>query len=152
MSVFLEGDHVDYVGDGVDGIPPARGEIVAVAGQNAVHVHWFDGERIGKIDMVSKWDLEKSPSDATLTAPTITAHSVRRVMNVEGDVGVLNFLAAAKQTDSWESVAREALGYVEGRLRVDPSMELVYEQLRPDEVDQVITLAARTILTQAYGG
>lgn len=152
MVTFVEGEHVDYVGDGVDGIPPAQAKIIAVASRDAVHVQWLDGERVGKIDMISVYDLEKSASTATLAAPQISAVSVRRVMNVEGETGVLNFLAAAKQIETWERIAREALGYVEGRLRVDASMDLPYEQLKPEEVDRVIALAAHTILTQAFGG
>ena len=151
MTVFLEGDHVDYVGDGRDGIPAAPGRIMAVASQNAVHVEWVDGPRTGMIDMVSVYDLEKSASESTIAPPTITAHSVRRAMNTDGEVGVLNFLAAVQQTGTWERIAREAKGFVEGRLRVDESMELPYEQLRPEEIDRVISLAAVTILAQAFG-
>lgn len=151
MSVFLEGDHVDYLGDGLDGIPPAQGKIVAFASQSTAYVEWLNGPRAKQIDMVSKFDLEKSASETVVRAPEITAISVRRAMNVEGVPGVLQFLAAAQQLGTWERIAREALGYVEGRLRVDDSMELPYEQLQPEEIDQVITTAARTLLRDMFG-
>lgn len=152
MTIFNEGAHVDYVGDGRDGIPAAAGRIMALASSSAVHVRWDDGPRRGKIDLVSVWDLEKSASEVALIAPTqITSHSVRRVMNTDGEAGVLNFLSAAKRIDTWTGIAKEALDYVERALRADASMDLAYEQLRADEVDSVVSLAARTLLAQAFG-
>lgn len=150
-TVFSEGDHVDYLGDGADGIPPARGRIMAVASQHGVHVKWLTGPRVDRIDMVSIYDLEKSASAVVTDAPVITATSVWRAMKDDGEAGVLTFLAAAKQTDTWTDIARDTLEFVEARLRADASMELPYEQLTDDQVERVVSLGARTLLAQAFG-
>jgi hypothetical protein len=129
MSVFYVGDHVDYLGDGLDGIPAAPGKIMLFASVTAAHVEWLDGPRTGQIDIVDCRDLEKSASVASMEAPRLTATSMRRVYNAEGEQGVLRYLSAIGHLDSWDKIADEALAYVLGRLKVDLSMELPYEQL-----------------------
>lgn len=153
---LYEKDAVAYVGDGLDGIPPARGEIITFASKEAAYVRWTEGPRFNEIDMVSIFDLEKSASEATtmapLTARATVAHAVRRVNDSEGETGVLRYLAAAGHLGSWNAIGQEVLQYVEGRLRVDPSMDLPFEQLNSDEVDRLISTAARTLLRDLFSG
>lgn len=149
---FYEGDSVSYVGEYIDGIEPAAGTLMYFASNSAAYVKWSTGAREGQIDMVDLYDLTPAPSVAALAAAVpFTTISVRRVMNAEGEAGVLNFLASAHQLASWEKVAREALDYVQHRLRVDASMELPYEQLDQTEIDRVIALGARILLRDAFG-
>lgn len=150
-TVFLEGDHVDYLGDGLDGLPPAQGRIMALASKTAAHVEWLSGLRIGEIDVVSVHDLEKSASLAAVAAPKISAAVlVRQVMHREGTPGVLQYLAAINQLSTWEDIAADVLRFVESRLRVDASMELPYETLRSDEVDEIIKSSALTLLRDKF--
>lgn len=143
---FYEGDTVAYVGDALDGIAPASGTLLAFASSSAAHVKWTSGPHLGQIEIVDLYDLMPTASVAALESPQITAHSVRRVMNAEGETGVLNFLSSARQLDTWPTIAADALDYVTGRLKADTSMELVWEQLRPDEVEKVAALAAVVLL------
>lgn len=153
-TMFFEGEHVDYVGDGLDGIPPAQGRIMAFASEKAAHVLWENGPREEAIDIVGLHDLEHSASLSTMSAkPSVTAPMlVRRVMKREGSAGVLQYLASTHQLDSWPDIARDILTYVESRLRVDSSMELPYELLGPDDVDRIITTAAQTLLRDMFSG
>jgi hypothetical protein len=152
MTVFLEGEHVDYVGDGLDGIPPAQGRIMAVASKAAVHVEWLTGPRQGQIDLVEVYDLEKSASVAAVQAPTVSASVlVRRVMHREGSAGVLRYLAALNQLISWEEIAEEALRFVESRLKVDASMDLPYETLTSEEIEALVRTSAVTLLRDKFG-
>lgn len=151
-TVFLEGDHVDYVGDGLDGIPPAQGRIMAFASKTAAHVEWTSGPRQGGIDMVSIYDLEKSASIATVQAPTVSAGVlVRRVMHREGSTGVLRYLSALNQLSGWEDIAAEVIGFVEAKLRSDASMDLPYETLTADEIDSLVRTSALVLLRDKFG-
>lgn len=150
VTPFYEGDSVSYVGDGLDGIEPATGTLMAFASSTHAHVQWKTGARAGQIEMVDLYDLMKSPSEASLQAPQISAISVRRVMNTEGEEGVVNFLAKARQLGTWERIAQRAYQYVQDQLRVDASMELPYEQLNPDEVQRVIAVSAQVLLRDAF--
>lgn len=156
VTPFYEGDPVSYVGDGLDGIPAARGKIMAFASAEAAHVEWTEGPRLGGIDMVSIYDLEKTASEATLlaplSAPRITTSAVRKVMSSEGEHGVLQYLAATGSLETWGGIGQDVLSFVESRLRVDPSMDLPYEQLNNDEVDRLINTAARTLLRDLFSG
>lgn len=152
MSVFYEGDHVDYVGDGLDGIPTAQGKITAFASHVAAHVEWLSGARVGEIDIVHLRDLEKSASVASLESPRMTATSVRRVFNAEGETGVLRYLAATGQLETWDKIAEEALRYVTGRLQVDMSMELAYECLTQPEAERIVASAAAALLRDKFSG
>jgi len=155
-TVFFEGDHVDYVGDGLDGIPPAQGRIMAVAsntpGREAAHVLWGNGPREGQIDIVGLHDLEKSASLATMSSQAnVTAPMlVRRLMKREGSSGVLQYLALNHQLETWTDIANEVVRFVESRLRVDASMELPYELLDGDQMDNLIVTSAQTLLRDMF--
>jgi hypothetical protein len=73
-------------------------------------------------------------------------------MNAEGEEGVINFLARAKRLDTWEQIAHDALQFVQGRLKVDASLDLAYEQLHPEEVERVVALGAQVLLRDAFTG
>lgn len=151
-SVFYEGDHVDYVGDGLDGIPAAQGKIMAFASRTAAHVEWLSGERLGAIDIVHLRDLEKSASVASLESPRLTAHSVRRVMSAEGAEGVLRYLAAKGFLDTWDKIAEETVRYVQGRLSVDGSMDVPFENLTQAEAECIVAVAAVALLRDKFTG
>lgn len=146
VTPFYEGTTVAYIGPDA----PATGTLMAFASSTAAHVKWSSGPRTGQIDMVDLYDLTPTASQAALESPRITAFSVRRVMNSEGTPGVLNYLASAQQLATWPGIAQEALEFVEARLRSDPSMELAYEQLRPEEVDSLAALGAQVLLRDAF--
>jgi hypothetical protein len=151
-TALYEGDSVSYVGDALDGIEPASGTLMYFASRDAAHVRWTSGARAGQIDLVDVYDLMPTASQAALQAPIITTISVRRVMNAEGEEGVINFLARAKRLDTWEQIAHDALQFVQGRLKVDASLDLAYEQLHPEEVERVVALGAQVLLRDAFTG
>lgn len=150
ITSFYEGDTVSYVGDGLDGIEPATGKLMHFASREAAYVQWTTGARKDQIDLVDIYDLTPMASTAAVQAPTLSAISVRLVMAREGEEGVINLLAKAKQLGTWEKIASEAFRYVQDRLRVDSSMDLAYEQLQPEEVQRVIALGAQVLLRDAF--
>jgi hypothetical protein len=150
VTAFYEGDSVAYVGDALDGIEPATGTLMAFASSRAAHVKWLTGQRTGEIDIVDIYDLMPTASVASLVSPTITATSVRQVHAAEGCEGVLNYLANAQQLGGWPDIAKAAHAFVTSAIKADASMELVWEQLGPDEVDKVASLAATVLLRDSF--
>jgi hypothetical protein len=149
-TALYEGDSVSYVGDALDGIEPAQGKIMAFASAHAAHVMWTTGARTGQIDMVDVYDLMPCASEAALASASLSATAVSRVYAAEGETGVVNYLASAKQIDTWPTIAKDTLEFVVGRLKADASMELPWEQLTPDQVEKVATLAATVLLRDSF--
>lgn len=149
MSTYLyEGQTVSWIGDET----PAHGHIIAVAGKSSAHVKWASGPNAGDVTLTDLYDL----------APVVAGHideaedpmhltAVRKVYDLDGEAGVLNFLASHEYLDTWRKIAADALEYVEERIRVDASMELVEEQLSPTERNLVVQAAALTLLRDAFG-
>jgi hypothetical protein len=150
MSVALyEGDTVSYVGVAM---PPAHGKLLYFASDRAAHVKWATGAHQGQIDIVDVYDLEPvTAAEAIATVDPMGHTAVRRVMDADGESGVINFLVTSSQTGGWSKIAADVLGYVEGRIRLDASMEMPGEQLTRDEYDRVVGLASRALLRDAFG-
>lgn len=148
-TLFYEGDSVTYTGVNY---PPRQGKLLYFASERAAHVKWTEGSRLGEIDLVDLYDLAPVTSSAQLAKIDPVGHTVlARAMQQEGATGVLNFLVTAKQLDGWRKIAADTVAFIESRLRLDASMEMVYEQLGPAETDQVISLAARTLIRDMVG-
>lgn len=148
---FYEGDSVSYVGDGLDGIEPATGQLMSFVSNTHAYVQWKTGARLREIDMVDLDDLVPMASEATLqTRAVISPFGCRVVMAREGEEGVVNYLASVRQIGTWERIAADAYRFVQDRLKVDASMELPYEQLQPEEVQRVIAVSAQVLLRDAF--
>jgi hypothetical protein len=150
MSIALyEGDTVSYVGVAM---PPAHGKLLYFASDQAAHVKWASGTRQGEIDIVDVYDLEPVTAAQAVAVVDPMGHTaVRRVMDADGEAGVINFLVTSSQTTGWPTIAADVLAYVEDRIRVDASMEMPQEQLSPVEYDRVVGLASRALLRDAFG-
>lgn len=143
-TMFHEGDSVTYTGTAM---PPAQGKLLYFASDRSAHVQWAEGARNGEIDLVDIYDITPVTSSAAMARIDPMGRSaVRRAMEREGESGVLNFLVTAGRLSTWTRIAADVQQMIESRLRVDASMEQVFEQLRPEEADRVISLAARTLV------
>lgn len=143
-TMFHEGDSVTYTGTAM---PPAQGKLLYFASDRSAHVQWAEGVRNGEIDLVDIYDITPVTSSAAMARIDPMGRSaVRRAMEREGESGVLNFLVTAGRLSTWTRIAADVQQMIESRLRVDASMEQVFEQLRPEEADRVISLAARTLV------
>ena len=147
MNLY-EGQTVTWAGDST----PARGHIIAVASENALHVKWATGPNAGDITIAEKWDLE--PVTAAQTndiEDPLHLTAVARAYSSDQERGVLNFLASNDYLDSWQKIASDVLDYTKQKIRVDASMELVEEQLTPMEQRKVVQAAALALLRDAFG-
>lgn len=150
MSIALyEGDTVSYTGVAM---PPAHGKLLYFASDRAAHVKWATGTHTGQIDIVDIYDLEPVHAAQAIAVVDPMGHTaVRRVMDADGEAGVINFLVTSSQTEGWSKIARDVLAYVEDRIRLDASMEMPVEQLSSPEYDRVVGLASRLLLRDAFG-
>lgn len=148
MTVFYEGQQVQYTGPDAAG---ARGHIMAVAGSDSMHVKWASGPFAGDITLTDIYDLSTVASASTIEhEDPMHLTAVRKIYDMDGDEGVLNFLASKKYLSSWEKIAEDVLAYAEDRIRTDASMDLVEEQLTAAERDQVVRTGALVLLRDAF--
>lgn len=146
---LYEGDAVSYVGADM---PPAQGKLLYFASDQAAHVKISSGPHEGSVMVVDIRDLMPIESPQVIASIDPNSHNaLRRVMASQGEAGVVNFLVTANQIEGWEAIARDALRYVESRLRSDSSMDLPYEQLSSAEVDRLVSLSSRVLLRDAFG-
>lgn len=150
-----DGSRVSFVGHPSDGLGIGDHGRVFQAGASGSHVKWASGERRGEIDLIRNDDLVEMPTTGSLTADAITepglvSFAVRAVHSTSGDVGVLNALNAEGHLESFEDIAEDALAFVSSRIRQDPSFVEVLGQLEPDDGDDLVALAASTLLRDAF--
>jgi hypothetical protein len=153
MISLREGDTVSFVGDGMDGIVPATGTLLAFASISAAHVKWSTGPRRGEIDICGIYDLLPAASAAALESAAVAAGTmpVRRVYAAEGETGVVNYLSHTAHVAAWSQIARDAHEFVTDRLKADSSLDRVWEELEPAQVSDVARLAAAALLRDAFG-
>lgn len=160
MLDLPEGSSVTYVGDGHDGRTLSdRGQLLAKAGQLG-HVKWDDGA----ITPHYLDDLAPAPGTRhraiaerdefadSLEVGTLALTGMRRVLDEEGEAGVLTVLADAGHLASFPGIAEEVFGYAQQCIRRDASMSSVIAQLDDDEADGVIRMAAHALLRDCFGG
>lgn len=144
---LYEGQTVQWSGDGQS----ARGHIVAIAGRDTVHVKWATGPEAGSITMTDVYELDPFVANrVSEKEDPLHLTAVRKAFDQDGESGVLNFLSSHKYLATWQEIARDILDYAEQRIRVDASMELVDEQLTPQERGMVVQAAALALLRDAF--
>ncbi len=143
MTIFYEGDRVEWVGGGFQ----AEGKIIQCEA-TAAHVKWESGPDIGRFTLVDFFDIE--PVTAKVEDP-FHLHAVRKAYDEDAEEGVVTFLAKNAYLKGWNKIAKDVLDYTEDRLRTDASMELVDEQLSAQEKQRVLTVAAMMLLRDAFG-
>lgn len=138
--IFLQGADVSYVGVAM---PPARGKLLSFASESAAYVRWATGARSGQIVLYDLRDLE--PTDQL---PDYLA--VKHAMAIEGETGVINHLASARELVTWTDIATRVLRFTAEQLRHDASMETPGEQLDPEQFERVLAVASRVLLRDAF--
>jgi len=143
---LYEGQTIQWIGGGYQ----ARGHIVALAG-NGAHVRWTTGPNAGQMTVDDIYDLEPYVAAKEPQEDPLHLTAVRNAFDAEGEAGVLNFLASNNYLDSWQKIAVDVLEFVQQRIRIDASMELVEEQLTPAEKARVVHTASLALLRDAFG-
>jgi len=160
---FYEGQAVSYVGDGQRGLPlGAHGRLLAFANKTAGHVQWLDGPLRGQVT-VHELGSEVLPASKKYTAAVqdgledslevgpVAHTSARTVYDTEGSVGVLTMLASTGCLANFEAIADDAHAYVQGRIRQEASVREVLAQLDEEEASELVSLASRVLLQDAFG-
>lgn len=160
---FYEGQAVSYVGDGQQGLTlGAHGRLLAFASSgSAGHVHWLDGPLRGQVT-VHELGTEVLPStkkfaavhdglEDSLEVGPIQHTSARAVYDLEGSAGVLSLLASSGHLANFEQIADDANAFVQGRIRAEASVREALAQLDDEEASELVALASRVLLRDAFG-
>lgn len=159
---FYEGQAVSYVGDGQHGLTlGAHGRLLAFASNRAGHVQWLDGPLRGQVT-VHELGTEVLPANKkfaavhdgledSLEVGPIQHTSARSVYDLEGSAGVLSMLASSGHTANFEQIADDANAFVQSRIRQEASVREVLAQLDEDEASELVALATRVLLRDAFG-
>lgn len=159
---FYEGQAVSYVGDGQQGLSLGdHGRLLAFASSSAGHVQWLDGQRRGQVTMhefgteilpaSKKFEATKDGLEDSLEVGPVPHTSARHVYDTEGSLGVLSMLASTGCTANFEAIADDVHAYVQGRIRQEAAVREVLAQLDDDEASELISLASRILLHDAFG-
>lgn len=155
-----EGEHVAYAGY-ERGEGPAIGDPgqVISASDEGCHVAWESGG----LTLESYHDVvpsEHQPNgqqrQASLDASPfeqrdLISFSARGVYDQTGGVGLINAMAEDGHLSTMAAAAEHAVGYLESKVRDDPSMARVLADLDTDEADAVVALAVRLLVEDVTG-
>lgn len=162
MNLFHEGQAVSYIGD--DGVLlGTHGRLLVFASRTHGHIQWSDGPRRGQVDMVDLDNVAPAPKryqaalhsdgleDSLEVGPVSSVTAARQTFDIEGAAGVLTSMASAGRLSSFDSIADEVTLFVEGRIRQDSSVREVLGELDDTEQDELVSLASRVLLRDAFG-
>lgn len=159
-----EGQAVSYIGDGTRGVPlGAHGRLLAYATVRSAHVQWLDGPLRGQVT-VHDVDEELAPApqrfqaalqrdglEDSLEVGPISATGTRHTFDVEGPAGVLTMMASAGRLSNFDTIADDVLLHTEGLIRQEASVREVLADLDDAEGDELVSLASRVLLRDAFG-
>lgn len=155
-----EGQKVSYIGPATASILMGDQGTVLQSDDRSAHVLVSTGKMTGQIMLLDQYDiavLGKQASlvedglDDSLDVGTIAATGVLGAYDEEGEVGVLNALAAEGRLDGFEEIAQDALGLIQARLRQDPAIRACVAQLGDEAGERLISLASSVLLRDAFG-
>jgi hypothetical protein len=153
VSEYRDGQKVSYVGDDEQVAVGDVGQILTVAGRHS-HVVWRSGASSGEVTFTPNADLVVQGAakdwDDSLDTPLV-AVSVRDVYDHRGPMALLSALSEDGHLTNFGAISEEALQFVAGKIREDPSMHEVLAQLQPDEAEEVITVATAVVMRDAFG-
>lgn len=159
---FYEGQAVSFVGDGQPGLSLGdHGRLLAFASKTAGHVQWLDGQRRGQVTVHElgsevlpagkKYEAVLDGLEDSLEVGPVPHTSARAVYDTEGSFGVLSMLASAGYLANFEAIADDAQTFVQERIRQEASVHEVLGQLEDDEASELVLLASRVLLRDAFG-
>jgi hypothetical protein len=162
VTLFREGMVVSFIGDGHDELTLGNhGKILAFASDTAGHVQWLDGPLRGSVTLhdlaadfapsSQKFEASRDGLEDSLEVGPVAHTSARSVYDMEGSLGVLSMLASAGYLANFESIADEAQTFVQQRIRQESSLREALSQLDDDEGEELVSLASRVLLHDAFG-
>lgn len=159
-----EGQAVSYVGEGSQGVSlGAHGRLLAYATARSAHVQWLDGPLRGEVTVHDVEDelapapqrfqaaLQRDGLEDSLEVGPISTTSARNTFDVEGPAGVLTMMASAGRLSNFDSIADDVLLHAEGLIRQEASVREVLAELDDAEGDELVSLASRVLLRDAFG-
>lgn len=163
MTLFREGQAISFIGD-EQAHPPvplgAHGRLLAFASHTHGHVQWIDGPRCGQVDVVGLDDVAPAPKryqasrdglEDSLEVGPISATGARDVFDVEGPAGLLTMMASSGRLSGFDSLADDVLTHTEGLIRQEASVRDVLAELDDQDGDELVSLASRVLLRDAFG-
>ena len=156
MTHLREGQRVAFCGDPVDGLVPGDlGKVLSLSG-DACHVMFASGSRTGDVVLVEGIDVVASGHAPKtydgLDGGSLVTIAVRDVWEGQGKVALLNALNEEGHLTGFAAIADRAMESVAAEIRQDPSFHEVLARLDPDEGAELVTLAAASLLRDAFGG
>lgn len=159
---FYEGQAVSYVGESQPGLTLGdHGRLLAFASKTAGHVQWLDGKLRGQVTVHElgaevlptgkKYEAVLDGLEDSLEVGPVPHTSARSVYDTEGSIGVLSMLASSGYLANFEAIADEAQAFVQGRIRSEASVREILAQLDDDEASELVVLASRVLLQDAFG-
>lgn len=163
MTQPTEGQTVSYIGGSQVAGPQLgdHGRLLAYAGRTAGHVQWIDGARRGQVDLVQLDDVAPSSRriaiiqddlEDSLEVGPIAATSARHVFDIDGSEGLLTMLASSGRLANFDEIADEAFALVQAKIAQTASVREVLAELDDEEGAEVVHLASRVLLHDAFGG
>lgn len=160
MAAPRDGARVSYIGlTDERGLALGDHGQVLAAGPMYSHVKMATGMCQGSIVQVYNDDLAslgrealRDDLDDSLEVGGLVTMAARDVFETEGEVGVINRLAAEGHLAAFQAIAEDALTLVTTRVRNDPSIRAVTAQLDEEEGEAVVRLASQVLLRDAFGG
>lgn len=162
MTHPTEGQTVSFIGDGHTAGPQLgdHGRLLAYAGRTAGHVQWIDGARRGQVDVIQLDDVAPSSRriavvqddlEDSLEVGPIAVTSARHIFDVDGSEGLLTMLASSGRLGDFDEIADEAFALVQMKIAQTASVREVLAELDDEESAEVIHLASRILLHDAFG-
>jgi len=152
----MDGQKVAYVGDGDNDLSVGDEGKVLSAGDTGSHVMWSTGSRAGDTTLTHNMDLvvtrrTAASYDNSLDSGYLVATAVRLTFDRQGARGLIASLDNEGHLSTMGGLADDAIERLSAGIRIDPSMIEVLAELDDDEGSEVVHLAAKALLREAFG-
>lgn len=157
--MIYDGCSVEYTGQETDSLVPGnQGSVLVVSGHSA-HVQWKTGGMAGQVTLQDSDDLSPSRGrheaveaslDDSLEVSGLGTFTARQIYDEGGSGALLNAMADSGKLSSFRDIAEEALALIAGRIRTSASFTALASHLDEDEADEMVRLAAATLIRDAF--
>lgn len=151
-----DGGQVSYAGQDREGLVfGMRGQVLSCTAAYA-HVQWLEGPHRGQVGLYSADELSDTPSrldsvaasldDSLEVGSLVSIASAQEAYEETGREGLVSHLAATGYLAAYASVAEEALQLITAQLQLDPVLRQLSASMDPEEAEEILQVAARTLL------
>jgi hypothetical protein len=164
MAFLREGFTITFIGShDADGVTLGdKGRLLAFASDHAAHVQWLTGIREGQVTLTDIEDIDNASQKYAMAHHDDLADSLemgslqtvgaRSVYDIAGPEGTLVHMASQGQLGGLAPIADGVLGWVCTKIRTESAFMSALAGLDPDEQEEIIQMAACTVLRDTFGG